>query len=92
MLSQVIQASSYDERSRTLFITFTSGELYAYLDVPPRVFADLRAAPSRGRYFAYKIRSRYLYRRMTDDDGEPEGVMPPGAPSWPPPAAAERSA
>ncbi len=64
MPSQVIQAYSYDEETATLFITFTSGELYAYLAVPPEVVERLRAAGSRGRFFAYNIRNRYDYRKL----------------------------
>jgi hypothetical protein len=64
MPSQVIRQYSYDPVSKTLFITFTSGELYAYLDVPPQTVEELKTASSRGRYFAYKIRNRYRYRRL----------------------------
>lgn len=96
MPSQVIRRYSYDETTRTLFITFTSGDLYAYLDVEPEVQAALKAAGSRGRYFAYNIRNRYRYRRMGPDEdpppeAEPEDVpRPPGGPAWPRPAAATR--
>lgn len=62
--SQVIAEHSYDAQTRTLFITFTSGELYAYLRVEPEVYAAFRAAPSLGRFFAYAIRPRYRYRRL----------------------------
>jgi hypothetical protein len=64
MPSQVIRDFSYDEDTQTLFITFTSGELYAYLQVPAVVVERLRAAGSRGRFFAYNIRDRYAYRKM----------------------------
>jgi len=71
MPSQVIHASSYDKWSRTLFITFTSGELYAYLEVEPDVVEALRSAGSRGRYFAYNIRNRYPFQRLEPGAGQP---------------------
>ena len=92
MPSQVIRAFTYDERSRTLFITFTSGELYAYLDVEPAVHEQLRAAGSRGRYFAHNIRNRYRYRRMDSGGEAAPAPRRPSGPVSPPPAGARRSA
>jgi hypothetical protein len=64
MPSQVIQAYSYDDATETLFITFTSGELYAYRPVPAAVVKRFAAAGSRGRFFAYNIRNRYAYTKL----------------------------
>lgn len=92
MPSQVIRAFTYDERSRTLFITFTSGDLYAYLDVEPHIHAQFRTAGSRGRFFAYNIRNRYRYRRMGPDGEAAPSPRRPSGPVSPPPAAARHSA
>ena len=46
MPSSVIRQFSYDEPHRRLRITFTSGDVYDYLDVPPMIFEGLRAAAS----------------------------------------------
>lgn len=64
MPSTVIRRFSYDAPQRRLRITFTSGEVYEYDRVPPGVEADLRAAPSKGRYFGACIRDRFPYRRL----------------------------
>ena len=64
MPSAVIRRFSYDEQSRTLFVTFVSGDLYAYLDVPPELHGEFRAAVSKGRFFARRIRDRFRYVRM----------------------------
>lgn len=64
MPSQVIRRFSYDAQTRTLFVTFTSGDLYAYLDVPPQVHEQMRAAVSKGRFFAAHIRPIYRYEKM----------------------------
>jgi hypothetical protein len=64
MPSTAIRTFSYDDQSRTLFVTFIDGDLYAYFGVEPPVFNQMKAAPSKGRYFAYKIRNRYRCRRL----------------------------
>ena len=66
MPSTVIQDHSYDPETGTLFITFRSGELYAYLNVEPKVWLGLNRAFSKGRYFAGHIRDRYEFHRMTE--------------------------
>lgn len=82
MPSQVIRRFSYDAQTRTLFIAFTSGDLYAYLDVPPQVHDAMRAAVSKGRFFAAHIRPVFAYRKMPSPGS--------AAPAWPPRAGAGR--
>jgi hypothetical protein len=64
MPSTAIRRFSYDDDSRTLFVTFTSGDLYAYLDVPRAVHAAFEDALSKGRFFGEAIRDRYRYVKM----------------------------
>ena len=65
MPSSVIDSYRYEPDERVLLITFVSGQVYAYFDVPPDVDAGLRKASSRGRYFASHIRDHFSYRRLT---------------------------
>ncbi len=60
---------------RTLFVRFTSGEWYAYLDVEPGLYARLAAAASKGRFFQDEVRDRYAYRRLdfTADHADGDG-------------------
>ena len=67
MPSAVIRAISYDDLTRTLFVTFTSGDLYAYIEVPAQTYADFRGAFSKGQYFAKHVRDRYAYRQIDPD-------------------------
>jgi hypothetical protein len=67
MPSTVIRRFSYDPPRRRLRVTFTSGHVYEYDDVPPRVASDFEAAPSKGRFFGPNIRDRYRYRRVEDE-------------------------
>ena len=66
MPSTAVRRFSYDEVSHTLFVTFVDGDLYAYLDVEPQIYAEMQRAPSKGRFFAYKVRNRYRCRKMPD--------------------------
>ena len=74
MPSTAIRALAYDPDSRTLFVTFTSGEIYAYGEVAPEAYEAFRSAGSRGGFFAARIRDRYPYRRLT---GRPSGWTAP---------------
>jgi len=64
MPSSVIRRFSYDEPRRRLRVTFTSGDVYEYDEVPPEVDAAFRAAFSKGQFFGPNIRDRYPYRRV----------------------------
>lgn len=62
--SEALLRIEYDAPGRTLFVRFTSGEWYAYLDVAPALYARLAAAPSKGRLFQDEVRDRYAYQRL----------------------------
>jgi hypothetical protein len=62
--SQAIAQVEYDDASRTLFIRFTGGGWYAYLDVAPELYSRLMQAPSLGRFFQQQVRGRYRYARL----------------------------
>jgi len=57
--SSAIVSAGYDPGTSTLEVEFTSGGVYCYRLVPGRVWRELRAAPSPGRYFAERIRDVY---------------------------------
>ena len=63
MPSTVVGHTSYDEPARELHVTFTSGEVYTYYDVPKQVHAAFRAAASKGQYLNAHIKDRYDFRR-----------------------------
>lgn len=68
MPSTAIRTLSYDDETATLFVTFIDGDTYAYFDVPPAVHQQFRNARSKGGFFARRVRSRYGYRKLSDDD------------------------
>lgn len=65
MPSSVIRFFRYAPDTRELKVTFVSGRLYVYEDVPPEVVAALRDARSKGAFFNHEIRDRYVYRDIT---------------------------
>lgn len=67
--SEAIAAMGYDPPSRTLYLRFRSGGLYAYVDVAPEVFDGLRAAESKGRFFHERIDGPYRFERLDAHSG-----------------------
>ena len=63
MPSTAIQRIDYDSTKRELFVTFVpTGKTYVYFGVPEDVNRAFREAPSRGQYFNFYIRDRFIYR------------------------------
>lgn len=68
MPSSVIRFFRYSPDTRELKVTFVSGRLYVYENVPPEVAAAFRMAYSKGTFFNHEIRDRYAYRDITRAD------------------------
>lgn len=64
MPSSVIKHFNYNEKSNTLKITFVSGLVYAYKNVPQQVYELLVIAGSKGRYFNYYIKDKFKFRKL----------------------------
>ncbi|HEY0177393.1 MAG TPA: KTSC domain-containing protein [Pedobacter sp.] len=45
-------------------MTFRSGNIYVYKDVPQKVYSDLKIAGSKGRYFNHYIKNRYAFEHL----------------------------
>jgi hypothetical protein len=67
MPSSVIRFFRYAPDTRELKVTFVSGRLYVYEDVPPEVAAAFRNARSKGTFFNHDIRDRYVCRDITHE-------------------------
>ncbi|WP_440641239.1 KTSC domain-containing protein [Bradyrhizobium sp. PUT101] len=67
MPSSVIRFFRYAPDTRELKVTFVSGRLYVYEDVPPEVADAFRDARSKGTFFNHEIRDRYVYRDITHE-------------------------
>lgn len=62
--SRAVAALGYDAASRTLFVRFRAGGLYAYLAVPPEVALAFQAAPSKGAFFQDEVGPVFSYVRL----------------------------
>jgi hypothetical protein len=67
MPSTAIRRFRYEHETQTLYVTFVSGEQYAYDGVPPELPRDFRAAFSKGRFFQDHVRDCFPYRRIGSD-------------------------
>lgn len=67
LVSHVVSAARYDERTQTLRVRFTNGRTYKYFDVPSHVFDEFLEPEdgSHGRYFNDEIRDAYDYQDLT---------------------------
>ncbi|MET1057724.1 MAG: KTSC domain-containing protein [Pedobacter sp.] len=61
MPSTVIQNFYYDSATSTLTITFVSGNVYHYKDVPQKIYRSLNIAGSKGRYFNRFIKDKFAF-------------------------------
>jgi KTSC domain-containing protein len=64
MPSIAIAAIEYDPERERLTVSFVTGCIYEYVDVPAEVVASFRSAFSKGMFFNSYIRDRYDFRKI----------------------------
>ncbi|MEO6632192.1 MAG: KTSC domain-containing protein [Mucilaginibacter sp.] len=64
MPSSVVAAMKYNESEATLRITYTSGKVYDYKNVPPEVFEEMNEADSKGTFLNYQVKGRYKFKKV----------------------------
>lgn len=64
MPSSVVAAMNYDEASSTLRITFVSGMIYDYKNVPEQVYLDMKASGSKGVFLNQEIKGKYRFKKI----------------------------
>lgn len=62
--SSNIMSIGYDVASETLEIEFQQGAVYQYYNVPKPIYDELKAAPSKGKFFASQIKNIFPYARV----------------------------
>lgn len=62
--SKMFTAAAYAVERRTLYLRFTSGEVYRYFEFPEPNYQEFLHAESRGRYFLSHIRDHFHYERL----------------------------
>lgn len=61
--SVVARFTYYSERS-VLRVVYISGAVYDYLDVPKKVYEEMKQSKSKGTYLNTKIKTNYEYRQV----------------------------
>ncbi|GEO08208.1 KTSC domain-containing protein [Segetibacter aerophilus] len=64
MPSTVILKSSYSAETKTLTITFVSGLVYNYKDVPEETYRAMITSGSKGIYFNNHIKGKYAFEKV----------------------------
>ncbi len=65
MPSTAIANIEYDPKRERLTVSFVTGRIYEYVDVPSEVTASFQSAFSKGTFFNSYIRDRYDFRELT---------------------------
>jgi KTSC domain len=65
MPSPAIAAIDYNPKRERLTVTFATGRIFEYVDVPAEVAASFQSAFSKGTFFNGYIRDRYDFRELT---------------------------
>jgi len=62
--SSYISRIGYDDMAQTLYVEFSNGSNYVYLEVEQAIHTAFINAESKGRYFKAEIIGRYKYKRI----------------------------
>jgi hypothetical protein len=62
--SSKLKSVGYDEKSRTLEIEMSNGQIFQYSGVYPEVFRRLMAAPNPTAFYDDKIAEEYSAKRV----------------------------
>ena len=69
MPSSVIAGFNYHPLDKVLCVTFVSGLVYNYLNVPEQVFRALKASFSKVTFLNQEIRGKYEFERVMPQPG-----------------------
>jgi len=62
--SVAIDSVSYDSKTLSLYVTFTSGKTYAFYNVPGWVWLNFPAGKGAGAFFVYYVRNNFRFRKV----------------------------
>lgn len=62
--SSMLGNISYDETTQKLLVTFNGGSTYEYFDVEQAIYAGLRDAVSKGKFFHKHIKANYRCKQI----------------------------
>ena len=64
MPSSVVASIQYDHDSSTLRVTYVSGLVYDYKDVPEKVFVAMKTSFSKGAFLNRHIKGKYQFEKI----------------------------
>lgn len=64
MPSSVVAGMEYDTGQHRLRITYISGSVYDYKEVPERVYKQMCTANSKGTFLNRRIKGRYDFEQV----------------------------
>ena len=59
-----LTSASYNTESKVLSVTFKTGNIYEYENVPWEMFTKFRMADSQGKFFNNNIAKVYSYKKI----------------------------
>jgi len=65
MPSSVISKMDYNPESEILRITFISGTVYDYKNVPSDVYAEMESAFSKGTFLNENIKGKFKFEKIS---------------------------
>ena len=72
MPSAVIAGYTYDADLQTLEIRYHSGKVYHYLNVPEKVYKEMRSTMVKGIWFNRHIKGKYPFKAVTPGNAQTE--------------------
>lgn len=64
MPSSVVAGMSYNAAASTLRVTFVSGRVYEYRNVPEQVYREMKTSGSKGIYLNRYIKGNYDFKKI----------------------------
>jgi hypothetical protein len=64
--SSMVTEYGYDPAAQLLYVRFTKGTLYKYLEVPADEIERLEASPSFGMHLNVYIKRNYVHEQVTE--------------------------
>jgi KTSC domain len=64
MPSSVVKKMEYKNDGHRLRITYVSGDIYDYLEVPKSVFVEMQASGSKGTFLNKQIKGHYAFEKV----------------------------
>lgn len=66
--SSTVSAVGYDEVSGEMRIQFSNGTVYAYENVPVKIYTDMLEAKSKGWYVSEYVKNKFPFRKVTNEN------------------------